>query len=139
MLENLIIIEDGKEFQCKTERELVELLIAPNYYAVSEKEKYKLLRLKATANILNKKIDIIEYNLLKKDTNISNKFVILDETTYILSLLQLNNVILLEKLGSNIYTQYLNEETFTKNYVIINKFAEKILEKYINNKFEMEV
>ena len=52
--------------------------------------------------------------------------------TYILSLLTTNNVILLERIDSNVFTQNLDKSKFNNNYVIVNKFAKELLKKYLS-------
>ena len=52
------------------------------------------------------------------------------EKDFILSLLiDNNNLILLEKKDSNIFTEKLDKNKFNKNYIIVNKFAKQLLNK----------
>ena len=69
-----------------------------------------------------------------KTTNFDkNAFIIYDEITYILSLLKFNKIILLEKTNANILGKYINKENIEENYLILNKFADEIMQKYLEN------
>ena len=129
MLKKLIIIENGKEFQFDTLDELVKELIDKNFYNMTQNEKKEKMKMKALANCLNTKMNIVEG--ITADDSIDEKFIIKDEITYILSLLRTNNVLLLERKDANIFTKYLNKENFEDNYIILNTFAKEILDKYI--------
>ena len=130
MLKKLIIIENGKEVQCDSLEELVKILIYENYYDLSDKEKNEKIKIKALANTLNTPMEIV--NKIS-DNNIKNKFIIKDEITYILSWLSINKIILLERKDANILTKSINKENMSDNYIIVNKFAKDLLEKYITN------
>ena len=65
--------------------------------------------------------------------NSKNAFIIYDEITYILSLLKFNKIILLEKTNANILGKYINKENIEENYLILNKFADEIMQKYLEN------
>ena len=134
MLKEIIIIENGEKCQCSNEEEVVKLLIDSNYYKLTEKEKREKMEMRAIANTINNKMQILKPNEIKQDTDINNKFILLDEKTYILSLLITNNITILERIDSNIYTEYLDKSKFEKNYIIVNNFAKEILKQYLANK-----
>ena len=114
MIKNLIVIENGKYFQFEDEQDLVKNLICQDYYNLPQEKKIEKLKIKAIANSFNTKKGI-PYNI----TN---------EKDFILSLLVDNDkFILLEKKGSNIFTKNLDKIQFTKNYIIVNKFAKQLL------------
>lgn len=137
MLKNLIIIEGENQLQCDSEQDVVKALISNDYYQLSAKEQYEKMRLMATANLIGKpNVQIVDKENIKEGKNLENKFVLLDEKTYVLSLLINSNVNLLENTNSNVYIGALNKSKFTKNYVLVNKFAKELLEKYVNNYFE---
>ena len=69
----------------------------------------------------------------KKDFD-ENAFVLYDEILYILSMLKFNKIILLERTDANIFGRYINKENIKDNYIIINKFANDIMKKYLKNK-----
>ena len=130
MLKNLIIIENGKDFQYDTLEEVVKVLIDKNFYNMTEVEKIETMRIKALANNLYNKFTILECNPL--DGNFEGKFIIKNEITYIYSLLMNNsNLLLLERKDSNMLTQYLDKEILKDNYIIVNSFAKELLKKYI--------
>lgn len=116
MLKNLIVIEDGKNYQFENEQELVKKIISEDYYELPQNKKIEKIKLKLIANSLNIKKDIPD--------NIDN------EKDFILSLLVDNDkLVLLEKRESNIFTEKLDKSQFTKNYILVNKFAKQLLTK----------
>ena len=128
MLKKIIIIENNVQHQYDSLEDIIKELIDENYYNLSEEEKIKKMEIKALANCLNNKIKVIKE---VKDGDIEDKFIIKDEITYILSLLITGNILLLERIDSNIFTKYLDKSNFTDNYVIVNTFAKELLKKYI--------
>lgn len=116
MLKNLIVIEDGKNYQFENEQELVKKLISEDYYDLPRDKKIEKIKLKLIANSLNLKKDMPE--------NIDN------EKDFILSLLVDNDkFVLLEKRDSNIFTEKLDKSQFSKNYILVNRFARQLLNK----------
>ena len=128
MLSKIIIIENDNKVQCDSEEEVIKLLIDKRYYELSEKEKLERREMKAIANCINNSFEIVE-NVNSKD--LENKFVIKDETTYVLSLLIINKIILLERIDSNIYTSSIDKSNMKNNYIIVNKFAKELLKNYL--------
>ena len=128
MLSKIIIIENDNKVQCDSEEEVIKLLIDKRYYELSEKEKSEKREIKAIANCINNSFEIVE-NVNSKD--LENKFVIKDETTYVLSLLIINKIILLERIDSNIYTSSIDKSNMKDNYIIVNKFAKELLKNYL--------
>ena len=128
MLSKIIIIENDNKVQCDSEEEVIKLLIDKRYYELSEKEKLEKREMKAIANCINNSFEIVE-NVNSKD--LENKFVIKDETTYVLSLLIINRIILLERIDSNIYTSSIDKSNMKDNYIIVNKFAKELLKNYL--------
>ena len=128
MLSKIIIIENDNKVQCDSEEEVIKLLIDKRYYELSEKEKLEKREMKAIANCINNSLEIVE-NVNSKD--LENKFVIKDETTYVLSLLIINKIILLERIDSNIYTSSIDKSNMKDNYIIVNKFAKELLKNYL--------
>ena len=128
MLNKVIIIEDDNKVQCDSVEEVVKTLIDEKYYELDEKEKLEKREMKAIANCINNSFEIVE-NANSKD--LENKFVIKDETTYVLSLLIINKIILLERIDSNIYTSSIDKSNMKDNYIIVNKFAKELLKNYL--------
>lgn len=137
MLKKLIIIEGENQLQCDSEQDVIRALISNDYYQLSAKEQYEKMRLMATANLIGKSnVQIVDKENIKEGESLENKFVLFDEKTYVLSLLIHSNVNILENIDSNVYIGDLDKSKFTKNYVLVNKFAKELLEKYVNNYFE---
>ena len=128
MLNKVIIIEDDNKVQCDSVEEVVKTLIDEKYYELDEKEKLEKREMKAIANCINNSFEIVE-NVNSND--LENKFVIKDETTYVLSLLIINKIILLERIDSNIYTSSIDKSNMKDNYIIVNKFAKELLKNYL--------
>ena len=102
MLKNLIVIENGKNYQFENEQELVKKLISDDYYDLPPDKKIEKIKIKSIANSLNSTKNI------PKD--------ITSEKDFILWLLIDNdNLILLEKREANIFTEKLDKSQFTKN------------------------
>lgn len=116
MLKNLIVIENGKSYQFETEQELVKKLICENYYELTEDKKIEAIKIKSIANSLNLKENISENINTEKDFIL---FLLIDN----------NNLILLEKKDSNIFTGKLDKNKFSKNYILVNNFAKQLLYK----------
>ena len=131
MLEELIIIENGKEKQCKSLEELVKTLISENYYEISKEEQAEKIKMRAIANTLNNRMEISEET---DENSLENKFIIKDEITYVLSLISTNKIVLLERKDADIFTKNLNKQKIEDNYIIVNKFARDLLKEYVKNK-----
>ena len=131
MLKKIIIIENGKQYQYDTESEVVKKLISEQYYELCEKDRQQILKKKAIANSLNNNMEILDSAQIEKSAKIDNKFILLNERTYILSLLTADNIILLERVDSNIFTNSLDKSKFTKKYIVVNKFAKQILKQLL--------
>ncbi len=129
MLKKIIIVEDNNQYQYDSLEDVVKELIDENFYNMSQEEKGKKMEMKALANCLNNEMKII------KDIDgqsIEGKFIIKDEITYILSLLTTGNILLLERIDSNIFTKDIDKSNFNDNYIIVNTFADELLKKYCN-------
>ena len=124
MLKKLIAIENGESYQYDTLEELVKDLIDENFYNMKQNEKMEIMQKKAVANSFN----------LSEDKNLEITDKIEDEMTYILYLLTTNNVVLLEHKESEIFTKDIDKTELEDNYIIVNSFAEELLNKRINSK-----
>lgn len=132
MLNNLILIEDGKYKQFSTQEELVEYLLGDTYYSLSEKGKINIMKLNAVAKCYGTDIKVLDLTKKEEKKDIKNKFVIYDEITYVLSLLLTKRATLLEKTDINYFTKNMDKTNIKENYIIVNTFAESLLESYIN-------
>lgn len=131
-MENLIVIEGKEKYKYNDIESLIKGFINERYYNMSETEQKNELEKKAIANTIQDNIKI--YNMEAKAQNYDKEaFIIYDEITYILSMLKFNKIILLEKTNSNIFGKYINKENITDNYIIINKFVNEIIQKYLEN------
>ena len=130
MSKKIIIIENDVDYQCDTFEEIVKMLIDEKFYDLTAEEKKEKMKMKAIANSINNKMEIID--TVDNLNNIDGKFIIKDEITYILSLLITTNIVILERIDSNIFTKNLNKSNIKENYVIVNKFAQKLLNEYLN-------
>ena len=131
MLKKIIIIENGKKIQCNTLEDVVKTLIDENYYNMTPFQKIEKMKMKALSNCINNKKEIVQELPVNTEESIQDKFIIQDEITYVLSLLTTNNILLLERKDSNIFTKDLNKENLKDNYIIVNTFAKELLSKYI--------
>lgn len=131
-MENLIVIEGKEKYKYNDIESLIKGFINERYYNMSETEQKNELEKKAIANIIQDNIKI--YNMGSKAQNYDKEaFIVYDEITYILSMLKFNKIILLEKTNANIFGKYINKENITDNYIIVNKFANEIIQKYLEN------
>ena len=131
-MENLIVIEGKEKYQYRDIESLVEKFINENYFYMDEADRKVELEKMAIMNNPKNKIKICKLD--NKTTNFDkNAFIIYDEITYILSLLKFNKIILLEKTNANILGKYINKENIEENYLILNKFADEIMQKYLEN------
>ena len=131
-MENLIVIEGKEKYKYNDIESLIKGFINERYYNMSETEQKNELEKKAIANTIQDNIKI--YNMGSKLQNYDKEaFIVYDEITYILSMLKFNKIILLEKTNANIFGKYINKENITDNYIIVNKFANEIIQKYLEN------
>lgn len=132
-MENLIIIEDNNSRGFNTVEELVKVCINKGYYLVSEEERYDQLEKLAYANAGIYNIPILDWKK-NKDESIVNKnvFILCDEITHILSLAKIGKIVILEKTDCDIFTKYIDKSNIQDNYIIVNKFADEILDKYLS-------
>ena len=131
-MENLIVIEGKEKYKYNDIESLIKGFINERHYNMSETEQKNELEKKAIANTIQDNIKI--YNMESKAQNYDKEaFIVYDEITYILSMLKFNKIILLEKTNANIFGKYINKENITDNYIIVNKFANEIIQKYLEN------
>lgn len=130
MLKKVIIIENEKDYQCDTLQEIVKMLIDENYYNFTSEEKKNKMEMLALANTLNQNVKIVD----ECNCEVEGNFIIKDEITYILSLLITGNVMLLERKDSDIFVKNIDIPETNDNYIIVNKFAKQLLEKYLQKK-----
>lgn len=131
-MKRLILIESGEKYQFNTLEELIECIIDKEYYKMTINERKHKMELKAYANCLNSKVEIVDE--IEPNMLLDGKFVILDEKTYVFSLLILDKIILLENIESNIFTEDLEKSNLSDNYIIVNNFAKDLLRVYLSKR-----
>ena len=135
MLKKFIIIENGEECQTDDFKDIVKILIDENYYDLSNEEKKEAIERKAIANTLGTDFKVINnMDDIKNIDDIEGKIIIKDATTYILSLLLTNKIILLERKDANFFTSKINVNDIKENYIIINAYAKELLYRIWNNR-----
>ena len=132
-MNNLIVIEGKEKYQYDDLQSLVKNFISPNYYEMSKEEKENELEKKTIANTMLEKNKTMKIEKEIKEID-ENAFILYDEITFILSLAKFNKIVLLERTDANIFSQYIDKQSFKDNYIIINKFANEIIKKYLKDK-----
>lgn len=131
-MEDLIVIVGNDKYQYKDLESLICGFINNDYYNMSDEEKMNELEKKAIANSMQYSIKVVKLEEKTNDFD-EDAFILYDEITYILSMLKFDRFILLERTDANIFGKYINKENMQDNYIIINKFANDILKKYLMN------
>ena len=72
------------------------------------------------------------FDIIKKDYDFENAFIIDDDYSYILSLCKINSFMLLEVRNSNIFTGLIDKSEIKDDLVVINHFAKEILDELYN-------
>ena len=134
-MENLIIIEGENKQGFASIEDIVKVCINKEYYSMNEEEKCLELEKMAFANAGVYNIPVINFKENLDENRISaNVFVFYDEITHILSLAKIGKIVILEKTECNMFTKYIDKSNIEDNYVIINKFVDEILSKYLSEK-----
>lgn len=133
-MEKLIIIEGKDKYKYDNPKDLIKNFIDKSYFDISREEKNIILEKKAIANTMKDNIKIVKLKKFPDDYE-DNAFILYNEISYILSLLKFNKIILLERTDANIFGRYINKESIEDNYIIVNKFANEILKKYLKEKY----
>lgn len=123
-MKNIIVITDKNSCKINTKEELIELFLGYDYFNLSmEKRKERLLE-KATLYSFNN-INLVKLN----DEFDKNKpYILIDnEINFILSLLKINDFIILENRDSNVFVKDFMRNETNDNYFIINNYIDKIL------------
>ena len=132
-MKNLIVIEGERNYQYNNVQELAKDFIHPNYNEMSKAEQIKEIEKRAIANMVKENVQIVTMNKEQTIPIIKNKFVINDEYTYILSMLMYDKFVLLEEINANIFGKYMKQKPKKGNYIILNKFANEIMQKYLKD------
>lgn len=117
-MDKIVLIGNGTSYKLNTLQEIVEILIGEQYYNLSKEEQTTVLRQIAFEN---ETINQFEQGSIN----------IQDEITYILSLLKLNLITVMESKDADILGRYMDKNLIDGNYIILNAFADRLLEGYL--------
>jgi len=114
------------DIKCNSLEAVVRTLLDNNYYKMSKSEKKEVIERKASANAT------LNCGVRLEDSD----FVLDNEVTYILSLLKYNIVYLLERADNRVLTKDIDVPEQPNNYVVVNKYADILLNNYQKRKEE---
>ena len=137
-MDPLVVIIQGQQFKLKNLNNLVASIFGKSYFDLSQEERLKVRYEKAHAiSQFHKYLPIVNteqgtygdnFDIVKKDYDFENAFIIDDDYSYILSLCKINSFMLLEVRNSNIFTGLIDKSEIKDDLVVINHFAKEILE-----------
>ena len=129
-MDPLVVIIQGQQFKLKNLNNLVASIFGKSYFDLSQEERLKVRYEKAHAisqfhkylPIVNTEQGTYGYNfdIVKKDYDFENAFIIDDDYSYILSLCKINSFMLLEVRNSNIFTGLIDKSEIKDDLVVIN-------------------
>ena len=137
-MDPLVVIIQGQQFKLKNLNNLVASIFGKSYFDLSQEERLKVRYEKAHAiSQFHKYLPIVNteqgtygdnFDIVKKDYDFENAFIIDDDYSYILSLCKINSFMLLEVRNSNIFTGLIDKSEIKDDLVVINHFAKEILD-----------
>ena len=141
-MDPLVVIIQGQQFKLKNLNNLVASIFGKSYFDLSKEERLKVRYEKAHAiSQFHKYLPIVNteqgtygdnFDIVKKDYDFENAFIIDDDYSYILSLCKINSFMLLEVRNSNIFTGLIDKSEIKDDLVVINHFAKEILDELYN-------
>ena len=141
-MDPLVVIIQGQQFKLKNLNNLVASIFGKSYFDLSQEERLKVRYEKAHAiSQFHKYLPIVNteqgtygdnFDIVKKDYDFENAFIIYDDYSYILSLCKINSFMLLEVRNSNIFTGLIDKSEIKDDLVVINHFAKEILDELYN-------
>ena len=141
-MDPLVVIIQGQQFKLKNLNNLVASIFGKSYFDLSQEERLKVRYEKAHAiSQFHKYLPIVNteqgtygdnLDIVKKDYDFENAFIIDDDYSYILSLCKINSFMLLEVRNSNIFTGLIDKSEIKDDLVVINHFAKEILDELYN-------
>ena len=141
-MDPLVVIIQGQQFKLKNLKNLVASIFGKSYFDLSQEERLKVRYEKAHAiSQFHKYLPIVNteqgtygdnFDIVKKDYDFENAFIIDDDYSYILSLCKINSFMLLEVRNSNIFTGLIDKSEIKDDLVVINHFAKEILDELYN-------
>ena len=142
-MDPLVVIIQGQQFKLKNLNNLVASIFGKSYFDLSQEERLKVRYEKAHAiSQFHKYLPIVNteqgtygdnFDIIKKDYDFENAFIIDDDYSYILSLCKINSFMLLEVRNSNIFTGLIDKSEIKDDLVVINHFAKEILDELYRN------
>ena len=141
-MDPLVVIIQGQQFKLKNLNNLVASIFGKSYFDLSQEERLKVRYEKAHAiSQFHKYLPIVNteqgtygdnFDIVKKDYDFENAFIIDDDYSYILSLCKINSFMLLEVRNSYIFTGLIDKSEIKDDLVVINHFAIEILGELYN-------
>ena len=141
-MDPLVVIIQGQQFKLKNLNNLVASIFGKSYFDLSQEERLKVRYEKAHAiSQFHEYLPIVNteqgtygdnFDIVKKDYDFENAFIIDDDYSYILSLCKINSFMLLEVRNSNIFTGLIDKSEIKDDLVVINHFAKEILGELYN-------
>ena len=141
-MDPLVVIIQGQQFKLKNLNNLVASIFGKSYFDLSQEERLKVRYEKAHAiSQFHKYLPIVNteqgtygdnFDIVKKDYDFENAFIIDDDYSYILSLCKINSFMLLEVRNSNIFSGLIDKSEIKDDLVVINHFAKEILGELYN-------
>ena len=141
-MDPLVVIIQGQQFKLKNLNNLVASIFGKSYFDLSQEERLKVRYEKAHAiSQFHKYLPIVNteqgtygdnFDIVKKDYDFENAFIIDDDYSYILSLCKINSFMLLEVRNSNLFTGLIDNSEIKDDLVVINHFAKEILDELYN-------
>nr|WP_288713261.1 hypothetical protein [uncultured Intestinibacter sp.] len=141
-MDPLVVIIQGQQFKLKNLNNLVASIFGKSYFDLSQEERLKVRYEKAHAiSQFHEYLPIVNteqgtygdnFDIVKKDYDFENAFIIDDDYSYILSLCKINSFMLLEVRNSNIFTGLIDKSEIKDDLVVINHFAKEILDELYN-------
>ena len=136
-MDPLVVIIQGQQFKLKNLNNLVASIFGKSYFDLSQEERLKVRYEKAHAiSQFHKYLPIVNteqgtygdnFDIVKKDYDFENAFIIDDDYSYILSLCKINSFMLLEVRNSNIFTGLIDKSEINDDLVVIIHLAIVIL------------
>ena len=128
-MDPLVVIIQGQQFKLKNLNNLVASIFGKSYFDLSQEERLKVRYEKAHAiSQFHKYLPIVNteqgtygdnFDIVKKDYDFENAFIIDDDYSYILSLCKINSFMLLEVRNSNIFTGLIDKSEIKDDLVVI--------------------
>ena len=129
-MDPLVVIIQRQQFKLKNLNNLVASIFGKSYFDLSQEERLKVRYEKAHAiSQFHKYLPIVNteqgtygdnFDIVKKDYDFENAFIIDDDYSYILSLCKINSFMLLEVRNSNIFTGLIDKSEIKDDLVVIN-------------------